>query len=258
MSGGGPAADASGDVYLLTANGAFETTLDTRGFPNRADFGNSFLRLSGGALTALDYFSMSNTVAESAADQDLGSGGILLLPDLQDSGGVVRHLAVGAGKDTNIYVVDRDSMGKFSASGNNIWQELPGALGGGIWSTPAYYNSTLYYGPVAGNLKAFTISAAKLTAASSSSATFNYPGTSPTVSANGSGSGIVWAHENSDPAVLHAYDASDLSHELYNSSQAAGGRDKLGPGNKFIAPMIADGKVFVGTQSGVTVFGLLN
>jgi outer membrane protein assembly factor BamB len=258
MSGGGPAADASGDVYLLTANGAFETTLDARGFPNRADFGNSFLRLSGGALTALDYFSMSNTVAESAADQDLGSGGILLLPDLQDSGGVVRHLAVGAGKDTNIYVVDRDSMGKFSASGNNIWQELPGALGGGIWSTPAYYNSTLYYGPVAGNLKAFTISAAKLTAASSSSATFNYPGTSPTVSANGSGSGIVWAHENSDPAVLHAYDASDLSHELYNSSQAAGGRDKLGPGNKFIAPMIADGKVFVGTQSGVTVFGLLN
>lgn len=258
MSGGGLAADATGDVYLLTANGAFETTLDTNGFPNRGDFGNSFLRLAGGSLAAVDYFSMFDTVAQSTSDQDLGSGGILLLPDLKDSGGTIHHLAVGAGKDTNLYVVDRDNMGKFSASANNIWQELPAALSGGIWSTPAYYNSTVYYGPVGGKLKAFSIAAAKLSAASSTADSFAYPGTSPAISANGTSNGIVWAHENTDPAVLHAYEAADLSRELYNSSQAAGGRDALGAGNKFIAPMIADGKVFVATQSGVTVFGLLN
>jgi outer membrane protein assembly factor BamB len=262
MSGGGPAADASGNVYLLTANGAFETTLDGNGFPSQGDYGNSFLKLtlSGNTLSVSDYFAMLNGVDESSHDQDLGSGGILLLPDQTDSGGTVRHLAVGAGKDGNLYVVNRDTMGKFSASANNIWQQLSGALGGGIWSTPAYYNGTLYYGPNGGALLAFTVSGAQLSTSPSSMSpgTFTYPGTAPAVSANGSTGGIVWAHENSSPAVLHAYDAGNLSHELYNSNQAANGRDQLGPGNKFITPMIADGKVFVGTQNGVAVFGLLN
>jgi PQQ-like domain len=262
MSGGGPAADSSGNVYLLTANGAFETTLDANGFPSGGDYGNSFLKLStaGGALTVADYFTMSNEVSESAEDADLGSGGILLLPDLTDSGGTVRHLAVGAGKDTNLYVVDRDSMGKFNSNSNNIWQQLSGALPGGIWSTPAYFNGVVYYGNSYGALVAFPVSAARLagTPSSSSPTKYTYPGTSPAVSANGTGNGIVWAHENSSPAVLHAYDASNLTHELYNSSQAANGRDQFGPGNKFITPAIADGKVFVGTQSGVAVFGLLN
>jgi outer membrane protein assembly factor BamB len=258
MAGGGPAADSSGNVYLLTANGGFETTLDANGFPSQGDYGNSFLKLSPGTLAVADYFTMYNEVTESAADQDLGSGGILLLPDLTDASNTVRHLAVGAGKDSNLYVVNRDSMGKFSPSSNNIWQELGGALPGGIWSTPAYYNQTVYYGPVNNALAAFTISGAKLTAASMTSTSFTYPGTSPAVSANGTGNGIVWAHENSSPAVLHAYEANDLSHELYNSSQAAGGRDQFGAGNKFITPAIADGKVFVGTQNGVAVFGLLN
>ncbi|HTC14999.1 MAG TPA: hypothetical protein VK695_04270, partial [Steroidobacteraceae bacterium] len=93
--------------------------------------------------------------------------------------------------------------------------------------------------------------------ASSTAMSFTYPGTAPAVSANGSSGGIVWAHENSSPAVLHAFDASDLSHELYNSSQAANGRDQFGAGNKFITPAIIGGKVFVGTQNGVAVFGLL-
>ncbi len=256
MAGGGPAADAAGNVYLLTANGAFETTLDSNGFPNRADYGNSFLKLSGGALAVSDYFTMSNTVAESAADLDLGSGGILLLPDLTDASNTSQHLAVGAGKDGNIYVVSRDSMGKFSTSGNHIWQELDGALAGGIWSTPAYFQQSVYFGPQGGSLRAFTIRGAKLATGSASANTYPYPGTSPVVSANGTANGIVWAHENSDPAVLHAYDASDLSHELYNSSQAASGRDHFGAGNKFITPAVADGKVLVGTQSGVAVFGL--
>jgi outer membrane protein assembly factor BamB len=257
MAGGGPAADAAGNVYLLTANGAFETSLDNNGFPNRADYGNTFLKLAGGSLAVSDYFTMSNAVAESSADQDLGSGGILLLPDLTDASNATQHLAVGAGKDGNIYVVSRDSMGKFSASGNHIWQELDGVLAGGIWSTPAYYKQNLYFGPQGGSLRAFTISGAKLATGTASANTYPYPGTSPAVSANGTANGIVWAHENSNPAVLHAYDASDLGHELYNSSQATNGRDHFGAGNKFITPVIADGKVFVGTQNGVAVFGLL-
>src|SRR5205807_3660364 len=124
MSGGGPAADSAGNVYLLTANGAFETTLDANGFPNLQDYGNSFLKLAtaGGTLSVADYFAMSNEVAESGSDTDLGSGGELLLPDLTDAGNVVRHLVIGAGKDGNIYVVNRDSMGKFSPTANNIWQ----------------------------------------------------------------------------------------------------------------------------------------
>jgi outer membrane protein assembly factor BamB len=263
MSGGGPAADAAGNVYLLTANGAFETSLNANGFPSQGDYGNSFLKLApggGSALAVVDYFTIYNEESESAADQDLGSGGAMLLPDLTDSGGTVRHLMVGAGKDGNLYVVNRDSLGKFSPAGNNIWQQLSAVLGGGIWSTPAWFNATLYYGPSGGNLLAFSAASAHFAAspASRSAARFIYPGTAPAVSANGSSNGIVWAHENSNPAVLHAYDAGNLAHELYNSSQAPDGRDQFGAGNKFITPTIADGKVFVGTQTGVAVFGLLN
>jgi len=266
MSGGGPGADAAGNIYLLTANGAFETTLDANGFPSNGDYGNSFLKLStaGGGLSVADYFTMSNEVSESQADLDLGSGGQMLLPDLTDSTNTIRHLVVGAGKDGNIYVVDRDSMGRFSPGGNNIWQQLTQVLGngssGGIWSTPAYFNGTVYYGPSGGNLLAFPLGSARLAASpsSASSVTFPYPGTFPAVSANGSGNGIVWAHQNTNPAVLYAFDAGNLGHELYDSSQAANGRDQFGAGNKFITPTIADGKVFVGTQTGVAVFGLLH
>jgi hypothetical protein len=185
MSGGGPAADAAGNVYLLTANGAFETTLDANGFPNQSDYGNSFLKLasSGGTLTVADYFTMYNEVVESNLDQDLGSGGILLLPDLTDATNTTRHLAVGAGKDGNLYVVDRDNMGKFNAAANNNWQVLAGVLGGGIWSTPAYYNQMIFYGPTNSPLMAFTVSNAKLALASSTATSFTSPGTAPAVSA---------------------------------------------------------------------------
>jgi hypothetical protein len=261
MAGGGPAVDASGNIYLLTANGAFETTLDAKGFPSSQDYGNSFLKISSAAagLTVLDYFTMSNEVAESNGDQDLGSGGEMLLPDLMDSTNTVRHLMVGAGKDGNIYVVDRDSMGKFNANSNTNYQTLNGALPGGIWSTPAYFNGTLYYGDVSGTLKAFAISSAQLGAApqSQSSNQFTYPGTAPSVSANGAANGIVWAHENASPGVLHAFDATNLVHELYNSSMAGANRDQFGAGNKYITPTVADGKVFVGTTNSVAVFGLL-
>jgi hypothetical protein len=261
MAGGGPAVDSNGNIYLLTANGVFETTMDANGFPSGQDFGNSFLKISNvsAGLKVLDYFTMFNEVAESNGDIDLGSGGGMLLPDLNDSTGTVRHLMVGAGKDGNIYVVDRDSMGKFNASTNNNFQTLSGVLPGGIWSTPAFFNGTVYYGNVSGTLKAFAISSARLGAApqSQSATQFAYPGTAPSVSANGTSNGIVWAHENSSPAVLHAYDAANLAHEIYNSNQAAGGRDQFGTGNKYITPTVADGKVFVGTTNSVAVFGLL-
>jgi PQQ enzyme repeat len=262
MAGGGPAADSAGNVYLLAANGAFETSLDANGFPNKQDYGNSFLKLAASAttLTVADYFAMSNEVAESAADQDLGSGGELLLPDLTDSTNTVRHLMVGAGKDGTLYVVDRDSMGKFNANTNNIWQQLTSALPGGVFSTPAYFNGVVYYADVGGTLKAFPITNAKLGSANiaQSTTSFRYPGTSPVVSANGTANAIVWAHENSNPAVLHAYDATNLTRELYNSNQAANNRDHPGAGNKFITPTVADGKVFVGTQNSVAVFGVLH
>jgi len=166
---------------------------------------------------------------------------------------------VGAGKNGTLYVVNRDAMGKFNPAGDNIWQELPATLHAGIWSTPAWFNGTLYYGPVGRGVLAFTASSAHFssTPAAQTATSFRYPGTAPAISANGKLNAILWAHENGNPAVLHAYDARNLAHELYNSSQAAGGRDHFGAGNKFITPTIAGGKVFVGTQSGVAVFGLL-
>ncbi|HUN25198.1 MAG TPA: hypothetical protein VMU67_02740 [Steroidobacteraceae bacterium] len=261
MSGGGPAADSAGNVYVLTGNGRFDTTLTANGFPSGGDYGNSFVKIAtaDGALAVSDYFTMSDEVAESTSDTDLGSGGILLLPDLTDASGTVRQLAVGAGKDGNLYVVDRDSMGKFNAAKDEIYQELDGALPGGIFSTPAYFNGTLYYGPVGGALVALPVASARVASSPSSQTTtqFVYPGTFPVVSANGTANAIVWAYENATPAVLHAYQAGNLAIELYNSNQAPGGRDQFGAGNKFIAPTVADGKVLAASTNSVAVFGLL-
>jgi outer membrane protein assembly factor BamB len=265
MAGAGPAADNSGAIYLLTSNGVFDTTLDPNGFPMGGDYGNAFLKLAAStdSLTVADYFSVYNTAAESALDLDLGSGGLLLLPDLQDSAGKTWHLAVGAGKDANIYVVNRDSMGKFNPDHNAIYQEIDNALSYGSFGMPAYFNNTIYYGAPGDFLKAFTISNAKLLAqpTSQSSTWYHYPGTTPSISANGSLNGIVWTIESIVTAdhlhigVLHAYDAKDLSKELYNSNQS-NGRDQF-TFNKFVTPMIAHGKVYVATPTGVAVFGLI-
>jgi hypothetical protein len=256
MSGAGLAADSSGNIYFLDANGTFDTTLNASGFPSNGDYGNAFMKLStSGGLTVADYFEMDNGVAESGTDTDLGSGGTIVLPDVSDGSGNTLHLAVGAGKDGNLYLVNRDSMGKFSANNSNIDQELPGALPGGVYAMPAYFNNTVYYGSVGSPIQEFTISNAKLSASPTANS-FVYPGATPSVSANGASNGIVWAVENTTPAVLHAYNAANLT-ELYNSNQASGGRDQFGAGNKFITPMIVNGKVFVGTPNGAAVFGLL-
>jgi Big-like domain-containing protein/putative pyrroloquinoline-quinone binding quinoprotein len=260
-SGAAPAADADGNIYQLAANGTFDSTLNANGFPSQNDFGNAFIRFStvNNKLAVADFFALFNTASESSSDTDLGSGGAMLLPDLTDGSGVVRHLALGAGKDGNIYVTDRDNMGKFNPSTNNIYQQLTSAIGA-EFGAPAFFNNTVFFGGVSDRLKAFSITNAKLSTSptSQTGTTFSFPGTTPSISANGNANGIVWAAENGSTAVLHAYDAANLATELYNSNQAANSRDHFGTGNKFIVPTIANGKVYVGTTDGVGVFGLLH
>jgi len=262
MSGAGPAADPQGYIYFLDANGTFDSTLNSSGFPIHGDFGNAFLKLSstGGKLSVADYFNTHDTEAQSGKDLDLGSGGGLVLPDYKDGSANIWQLAVGAGKDKRIYVVDRNNMGKFHRKKNTgIYQEIDRAFTGQVFSMPAYFNNTLYFGAINDTLKAFSISNAKLLPepTSKSAAHFAYPGATPSISANGTSNGIVWAVEarGSDAGILHAYDARDLTNELYSSAQSYG-RDAFAD-NKFITPMIANGRVFVGTLTGVMVFGLL-
>jgi hypothetical protein len=261
MSGAGLGADAQGNIYFLDANGSSDATLDGEGFPAKGDFGNSFLKIltSGNKLAVADYFATHNTQLESAADQDLGSGGVLLLPDLVDAGGVTRSLAVGAGKDRNIYVVNRDNMGKYNGRTNTMYQEISNVLSGGVFSVPAFFNNTVYYAASGDHLKTFPIAQALLatTPATQSGNIFAFPGATPSISSNGTQNGIVWAIENQSGAgVLHAYDATNLSLELYNSNQASGIRDHF-PYGKYVPPTIANGRVFVGTTNSVAVFGLL-
>ena len=258
MAGTAPGADASGNIYFMVGNGDFGTTLNASGFPANSNCGQCYVRLSSSApMKLLDYFTPSNTVSESNSDTDFGSGGPLLLPDLVDANGTTRHLAVGSGKDAIIYVLDRDNMGKFKSTSDNIYQQISGQIGG-VWSKPSYFNNTVYYGAVGDHLKSFPVTSAKLSAtpATQSSNSFAYPGTTPSISANGASNGIVWAVENGSTGVLHAYNATNLTSELYNSNQAANNRDHFSD-NKFVTPMVANGKVYVGTPSSVVVFGLL-
>jgi outer membrane protein assembly factor BamB len=260
QSGAGIAADNDGNLFFLDANGTFDTTLDGSGFPINGDFGNSFMKVSSATpMKPLDYFATYNTVQESDADIDLGSGGALVIPNIPGFGTQQIHLVIGAGKDGNIYVANRDKMGKWNANNNNnLYQEVVGALPNGAWSMPAFFHNTVYFGGVSDHIKAFPIVLGRLATKPSSQTaiTFTYPGATPSVSANLENNAILWAVENTSPAVLHAYNALDLTKELYNSNQQ-GSRDQFGPGNKFITPMIANGRVYVGTQTGVAVFCLL-
>jgi outer membrane protein assembly factor BamB len=259
MTGDGPAADEEGNIYLTTGNGTFDTVLDAHGFPSQGDYGNAFVKIAmkEDELSVVDYFTMHNTVEQSEADEDIGSGGVILLPDMQDPSGKTRHLAVGAGKDQIIYIADRDSMGKFNVASDKIYQKDVWAIGGMEFATPAFFNNTIFYGAYKDNLKAFAFNCGLLPRlpASQTSKKFIYPGVTPSVSSKDNSNAIVWAVENTTPAALYAYDARDLSRELYNSNQA-GKRDQFSF-NKFITPMIANGRVHIGTQTGVIVLGLL-
>jgi hypothetical protein len=184
-----------------------------------------------------------------------------LLPDLTDAQSNVWHLAVGAGKDQNIYVVNRDMLGKFNTNNDSgIYQEIDGGLGGGLFAAPAYFNNTVYLGGIEDDLRAFAITNAKLatTTTSQTLESFSYPGTSPSISANGTSNAILWAVENhGNFGVVHAYDPADLTTEYYNSLQAPNNRDIFND-NKYVTPMIANGRVYVGTPNGVAVLGLLS
>jgi hypothetical protein len=168
---------------------------------------------------------------------------------------------VGAGKDGNVLLLDRDNLGKYNASTSQAYQIVNSGLPGGSYSAFAYFNGSVYLADVGGTLKAFSLSQALLPATwtSQSTATYAFPGSSPAVSANGSSNAIVWAvvSNASSAAVLHAYNPANLAQEYYNSTQAANARDAFGNGEKFITPVIANGKVFIGTPSGVAVFGVL-
>jgi hypothetical protein len=223
------AADTAGNLFFSVANGTFDTTLTPNGFPSQGNYGNAFVKVNGsnGPLQVADYWTMSDSVEESSQDEDLGSGGLMLLPDLIDALGNTRHLGTGAGKDRNVYVFDRDNMGRFDPDDDStLYQELPGGLRGGEFGSPAWFNGTVYYGAVDDVIRAFRVDAALLTVTPSSttSTVFGYPGATPAISARGAANGILWAVENANPAILHAYDASNLSIELYNSNQAGGAR----------------------------------
>jgi hypothetical protein len=226
QSGDGPSAGASGNIFVITGNGTFDA--DAGG----VDFGSSFLRLSisAGGLQVVGFFTPFNQAFLSDNDLDLGSSGPLLLPD--QTGTAHPHLILGAGKDGNGYLVDRDNMGQFNPTDNSQIVETIAISPNAVFGAPAFWENNIYFAPRADVLKAFRLSGGLLSATPTSQAStvFGFPGGAPAISANGSTNGIVWVLDNSDfatsgPAVLHAYDATDVSQELYNSIQA-GDRDQ--------------------------------
>jgi FG-GAP-like repeat len=252
QSGNGPAADANGNIYVTTGNGPFDTNLNGAHYPTHPDFGDSVLKISP-PLSVADYFTPFNQANDAARDLDLGSAGPIVV-DIPDSSNVIHHLLVQGGKDTNLYVLDRNNLGKFNLNGNSIYQELSRVIPGGAWSSPAYFNGSVYYGGINGPLLRFQFNShAMLNAPSSqTSSTFGYPGATPTISSNGNSNGIVWAYEaNSGHAVLHAYDATNLATQLYDSSSS---NVSIGGAVTFAVPTVCNGKVFVGTSNSIAAF----
>jgi hypothetical protein len=267
MARSGPAVGPSGSIYLLVANGSFDTTLNAAGFPSMQDYGNSMLKMtiSGKTYKVEDYFTMHNVINEVKQDLDLGSGGIMLLPPMKDSGGVVRDLVVGAGKDTNIYLADTKNMGKFNATTDQIYQEVLAAYQNIEYASPTFFNGNLFYATTRDVVRVFQMQNAKiLTPPIATSATaLQLQGANLIVSANGTSNGILWAIENQGNQinVLHAYDATNFNGgvltELYNSTQAASNRDYFGVGDHFVTPLVVNGKVYAASANGIGVFGLL-
>jgi hypothetical protein len=246
QGGTGLAADANGNIFFATANGAFDVN---SGGP---DFGDSIVKLafSGAAFTWMDYFTPFDQANMDTQDLDLGSGGAILLPDQV---GAHPHLLVQAGKTGSIYLVDRDSMGQFNSASNSIVQTLPSAVGP-VFGGPVYWNGNVYFAAYNDAIKAFSLTNDLLSStATIISKKIPVIGVS-SISANGSSNGILWIVRNPTSPMLSAFNATTLT-ELYNSSQAAA-RDTLGAVPKFIAPMIANGRVYIGGQSQLVVYGL--
>jgi hypothetical protein len=268
QSGDGVAADASGNLYFATGNGTYDGI---------TAYGDSIVKLSGpsgGAFTVADWFTPYNQSSLSGGDTDVGSGGLLLLPDLP-AGSAHQQQLVQMGKEGKIYELDRNNLGKFCSTCNGtdtqVVQEIAGATTG-VWGSPAYWNGSVYWGGgsdggSADNLKAFSFNAnssglLSTSPTSKSAKQFSFATGSPVVSANGNSNGIVWLVDNSAFGssccqALYAYDATNLSNMLYNSTQAANNRDVPGGAVKFSAAMAANGHVYVGSQAGVSGYGVI-
>jgi hypothetical protein len=264
MDGDGPAVDASSNLYFITADGLFDAN------SGGTDYGDSFIKLSA-AGTVLDYFTPKVQANLAANNLDLGAGGVLLLPD---QSGPHTHEVVSASKNATIYLVDRDNMGHYHSNTDQIVQSLvnifPSSPGNdsGNFGSPVYFNGSVYFGAVNDNVKAFQLSNGLLSTSptSQSAASFSYPGAMLAASGNGNSNGILWAVQRnglSTPCTLHAYDAGNLTNELYNSNQA-GFRDSAGADAKWAIPLVVNGKVYVAAQNEsvttlnqLTVYGLL-
>ena len=271
MSGDGVATDGNGNLFLATGNGTYDGQADN-------DYGDSILRLTGpsnGAFTVADWFTPWNQGSLSNGDVDVGSGGLVLLPALPP-GSAHQNLLVQMGKEGKIYLIDRNDMGHYCSSCNgvdtNIVQEIPGASTG-IWGSPAFWNNNVYWssgndGGPSDNLLAFSFNAnnsglLSTSPTSQSTMSFSFSTGAPVVSANGTTNGIVWLLDNHAYGsgccqVLYAFDATNLANMLYNSNQAPNNRDVPGDAVKFTAPMIVNGKVYVGSQGQVSAFGIIS
>lgn len=266
MSGAGIAADASGNLFVPTGNGTFDTT----NIP-ATDLGETIMKLSlsNGQLNLLDYFTPGDQANLTAADSDLASGGVMLLPDQP---GAHTHVLVADGKEGRIFEVDRDMMTinnqhycpGCSDDTNISVEESAGGFTGNAFATAGYWNGTVYINGISNPMLAIPVvnGILQFSNASSTSQSFSFPGVSPVISANGTTNEIVWALDDSGGvtgAVLHAYNATNLNSELYNTSQAQSpaNRDQAGSSVKFAVPTVVNGKVYVGTAPEMDVYGLL-
>ena len=266
MSGAAPAVDSQGQLYVLTGNGNFDAA--SASAPDD-DYGDSLLQLSP-SLQVVQYFTPSDQSADNVYNNDFGAGGAAVLADLP-AGSPLPHLALAGGKDGNLYVLNRDKIGGYGDG--NAWQEVnlgpEGDLSadnpGVIFSVGAYWNYTYYVAGAGEAMKAYRLdpTTAKLSLAATASAPsggFAFPGSTPSLSSSGNANGVVWVLDNSQfctdsspgcgPAVLHAYDASNIARELWNSGNSSA--DKAGNAVKFAVPTIANGKVYVGTRGNNT------
>jgi hypothetical protein len=255
MSGGAPSVDNSGNLYLITGNGTLDATSATA--PNN-DYGDSFLQLNPATLQITSWFAPSDESTDNSMNADFGSGGSAIVLNL--GSGTLRHLVVGGGKDGELYVLNGDSMGNLGDQ--FAWQHF--SVGGAIFATGAFWKNTLYQGVVGGPLQAFAFDSQSginmfNTTATSKSMNYAFPSPTPSISASGATNGILWSLDNSTyctpnnngavpcgPAVLHAYDATNLANELWNSNTV--GSDAAGFAVKFTVPTVANGKVYVGTR----------
>jgi len=264
--GGGLCVDPNNNNTLLfvVGNGIYGNA--SGGFTNPTEFGDSVVKLSATSFPAssatppLDWFTPYNQASLQSSDSDLGAGSPLLFPNGVGSS-AHPHLMVAAGKAGLMYLIDRDNMTtgtthyNTAGSSNPVVQTLQISSNAGVFSTPAYFNGYLYYGPQSDVMRQFSISNGVLAGPiTSGTRTLAHPGITPSISANGTTNGIVWGTAYGTPAVLVAYNASNLATEIYNSSMA-GTRDQLPNGVKFTVPTVANGKVYVGASGAVEVFG---